>query len=229
MVSTILFDLDDTLLDFKKSERVALKATLQQLGLDPCEEILTRYHDINRQQWERLELGEITREQVLRLRFSLLFEEYGIDKTAEMAKVTYEKLLGEQVFFVSDAVNILRALSQEYTLYLITNGTSHIQRRRLENAGILPYFADIFISHEIGFNKPDPRYFEYCFEHIPSFEKEKTVIIGDSLSSDIKGGNSVGVRTCWFNPSHQIANHEIAKPNYEFEALTHLPQLLAKL
>lgn len=229
MLTTLLFDLDDTLLDFRKSERVALKATLQQLGLEPKEEILTRYHDINRQQWERLERGEITREQVLRLRFSLLFEEYGIDKTADEAKETYENLLGKQVFFVPDAVNVLNTLSKKYALYLITNGTSYIQRRRLENAGILPYFADVFISHEIGFNKPDPRYFQYCFEHIPSFEKEKTVIIGDSLSSDIRGGNLVGVRTCWFNPSHQSPKGEIAEPNYEFETLMDLPQLLAKL
>ncbi len=228
MLKNILIDLDDTLLDFKQSERVALSETLRRLGLNPTPEILQRYHVINREQWEKLERGEITRSEVLRRRFTLLFEEYQLPVKAEDAQALYEDLLGNGHFFVEGAPELLTALSAEYDLYLVTNGTAHIQRRRLQSAGILPFFDNIFISHEIGFNKPDPRYFEHCFAHIPAFSKDTAVVIGDSLSSDIRGGNAVGVRTCWFNPSHKSAG-SIAKPDYEFDSLSALPALLHRL
>ena len=228
MLKNVLINLDDTILDFKKSERVALTDTLTQLGLIPTDEILSRYHVINREQWELLERGEITREEVLIRRFSLLFEEYHLPVQAETVKAIYEQLLGNGHFFIDGAVEMLQELAASYNLYLVTNGTAYIQHRRLESAGILPYFTDIFISHEIGFNKPDKRYFEHCFVHIPDFKKETAVIIGDSLSSDIRGGNTVGVRTCWFNPTHSNTNG-VAKPDYEFDSLQALPELLRQL
>ncbi len=228
MIHHVLIDLDDTLLDFKKSERTALLQTLQELGLNPNDEMLDRYHVINREQWELLERGLITRPQVLLRRFSILFEEYGVAIAAEEAKRIYEDLLGNQCFFVDGALELLEALAKTYSLHLITNGTAPIQRRRLDGAGILPYFTNVFISHEIGYNKPDPRYFEYCFSHISGFSKDTAVIIGDSLSSDILGGNTVGVKTCWFNPTH-APRKPIAIPDYEFDTLGKLPQLLTSL
>lgn len=228
MLNTIFFDVDDTLLDFKMAEQVALSSTMRELGLNPTEEILARYHVINRSQWELLERGELTREQVLHRRFSLLFEEYHLPCDVENVKSLYEHLLGVGHYFIPGAPALLKTLYTRYDLYLVTNGTASIQRRRLKSAGILPYFKEIFISHEIGFNKPDPRYFEYCFAHIPGFEKEKAIIIGDSLSSDIRGGNLVGVRTCWFNPSHS-ARPPIAVPDFEIDSLAALPALLTQL
>ncbi len=228
MLTTVLFNLDDTLLDFKASEKLALSQTLQELGLEPTKEILARYHEINRLQWEMLERGETTREQVLRQRFILLFEEYNISVQAEDAQRVYEYRLGCGHIFIPHAFETIQTLSKRYDLYLITNGTARIQRRRLKSAEILPYFRDIFISQDVGFNKPDPRYFEHCFAHIPNFQKEKAVIVGDSLSSDIRGGNAVNVRTCWFNPSGQTANIP-AKPDFEFDDLKELPSLLSKL
>lgn len=228
MLNTIFFDVDDTLLDFKKAELVALSSTMKQLGLNPTDEILARYHVINRTQWELLERGEITREQVLRRRFTLLFDEYNIPCDVERVKTLYEDLLGAGHYFIPGAPELLETLYSTYDLYLVTNGTASIQRRRLDSSGILPYFKGVFISHEIGFNKPDPRYFEYCFAHVPNFEKEKAVIIGDSLSSDIRGGNLVGMRTCWFNPSHSDLKSD-AKPDFEVGSLSDLPALLAQL
>ncbi len=228
MIENVLIDLDDTILDFQKSERVALSETFDRLGLTPTDEILDRYHVINREQWELLERGKITRSQVLERRFTLLFEEYHLKVPSKEVQALYEELLGNMHFFVEGAWELLENLSASYTLHLVTNGTSHIQRRRLQHAGILPFFSNIFISHEIGFNKPDPRYFEFCFSHIPNFQKETAVIVGDSLSSDIRGGNSVGVKTCWFNPTH---NHTdgIATPDHEFDSLYALPPLLQQL
>lgn len=228
MLKTVLFDLDDTLLDFKASEKLALAQTLHEMGLQPTEDILSRYHEINRLQWEMLERGETTREQVLRMRFVLLFKEYEIPAEAEVAQHLYEHCLGCGHIFMPHALQTIQHLSRIYDLYLITNGTARIQKRRLQSADILPYFRDVFISQEIGFNKPDARYFEHCFAKIPHFTKEKAVIVGDSLSSDIRGGNAVGVRTCWFNPSHKSAEN-LAKPDFEFDNLEKLPALLLKL
>ena len=228
MIENVLIDLDDTILDFQKSERVALSQTLDQLGLSPTDEILDRYHVINREQWELLERGEITRAQVLERRFTLLFAEYQLNVPAKKAQALYEELLGTMHFFVEGAWELLKTLSASYRLYLVTNGTSHIQRRRLQHAEILPFFTNVFISHEIGFNKPDPRYFEFCFSQIPDFKKETAVVIGDSLSSDIRGGNSVDVRTCWFNPTHK-KNNTNAVPDFEFDSLQVLPKLLESL
>lgn len=228
MLSTVFFDVDDTLLDFKRAELVALSSTLKELGFTPTDDMLERYHIINRSQWELLERGEITREQVLRRRFTLFFEEYGLPCDVERVKALYEYLLGVGHYFIPGAPELLKTLHKTYDLYLMTNGTASIQRRRLESAGILPYFKGVFISHEIGFNKPDPRYFEHCFACIDGFEKEKAVIIGDSLTSDIRGGNQVGLRTCWFNPSHN-ACLPLAKPDFEVDSLSALPALLAEL
>ncbi len=228
MLNTIFFDVDDTLLDFKKAELVALSSTLQEQGFRPTEEILERYHIINRTQWELLERGELTREQVLRRRFTLLFDEYALPCDVEKVKARYEHYLGVGHYFIEGAPELLQTLHGTYDLYLVTNGTASIQRRRLDSAGILPYFKGVFISHEIGFNKPDPRFFDYCFSHIMGFEKEKAVIIGDSLSSDIRGGNLVGIRTCWFNPSHSPCT-TTAVPDFEIDALSPLPALLATL
>ncbi len=228
MLNTLFFDLDDTLLDFKMAEQVALSSTMRELGLTPTDEILARYHVINRSQWELLERGELTREQVLRRRFTLLFDEYGLPCDVEKVRTLYEELLGVGHYFIAGAPELLETLFTTYDLYLVTNGTASIQRRRLASAEILPYFKDIFISHEIGYNKPDPRYFEYCFSRIPNFEKEKAVIIGDSLSSDIRGGNLAGIRTCWFNPAHS-ARSPIAVPDFEIDSLSALPTLLAQL
>ena len=228
MLRTIFFDVDDTLLDFKKAEQVALSTTLKEQGLEPTEEILKRYHVINRTQWELLERGELTREQVLRRRFTLLFEEYNFPCDVETVKSSYERNLSKGHYFIDGAPELLKTLHKTYDLYLVTNGTSTIQRSRLKSSGILPYFKDVFISHEIGFNKPDPRFFDYCFSHIDGFEKEKAVIIGDSLSSDIRGGNLVGVRTCWFNPTHSLPT-PTAIADFEVSALCELPALLATL
>ena len=228
MLKAVFFDVDDTLLDFKMAEQVALSSTMRRLNMVPTDEILARYHIINRTQWELLEQGKITREQVLRRRFTLLFDEFGLPCDVEKVKALYEDLLGTGHYFIPGARELLNVLVKRYDLYLVTNGTAHIQRRRLDNAGILPFFKDVFISHEIGYNKPDTRFFDFCFSHIEGFEKEKAVIIGDSLSSDIHGGNLAGVRTCWFNPSHS-ENNSPAVPDYEVDSLYALPALLEKL
>lgn len=228
MIRTVLFDLDDTLLDFHKAEAIALRQTLIELNLEPEETTITRYSEINAAQWRLLEEGKLTREQVLTRRFAILFEELGVERSSAQAKEIYEHLLGVGHYFIPGAPEVLEALAPDYDLYLVSNGTATVQESRLESAGIKPYFKDIFISQLVGFDKPQKEFFDRCFAQIPNFSREEAIIVGDSLTSDMRGGLNAGIRTCWFNP-HQKPRREDIPVDYEIAALSELPALLTEL
>ena len=225
MIKYLFLDLDDTILDFKKAEAVALATTLRQFGLEPTEAVRDRYHHINKSFWEALERKEITRQEVLVGRFRRLFEEMGIAADAEMISQRYKENLGIGHYFLPGAKEAVKALSKEYDLYLMSNGTTTVQNSRLDSAGIRPYFRDIFISQQIGVNKPDKEYFNRCFEKIDGFDPAKAMIVGDSLTSDILGGINTGITTCWVNPNHLPARPDIPA-DYEIESITQLKALL---
>ena len=224
----ILFDLDDTILDFHTAERNSIRQTFTEFGIPVSETVLRRYSEINLACWQRLELGEMTREEVLVGRFETLFREMAVDLPAESVQARYEALLESGHYFVPGAPELLEELFPVYDLYLVSNGNLITQESRLKSAGISPYFKDIFISEKIGVNKPARAFFEACFAAIPGFRREDAVIVGDSLSSDIRGGINAGVATCWFNPSRLPAAGDI-RPDYEFHALGELPGLLEEI
>ena len=224
----VLFDLDDTLLDFHAAERVALSKTLRELGLEPSEELLRRYSVINRRQWELLEEGRQTREETLTRRFELLFAEYGISLPGALARDIYERRLSVGHWFIPGAEALLRSLYGRYSLYLISNGTPSVQAGRLKSAGIGPYFEDVFISGLLGAEKPSLAFFERSVFALPGFERERALLVGDSLSSDIRGGLNAGIRTCWFNPRREPPRPDIPA-DFEIAALDELPPLLEKL
>ena len=228
MIRYVLFDVDDTLLDFGKAEAAAIRKTFERIGIPVTEELIRRYSEINAQQWSRFEKGEITREKLLTERFDILFSELGINVPSEMAQASYEYLLGIGHYFVDGAEELLQALKDKYELYIVSNGNASVQDRRLKSAGIIPYFKDIFISERVGFNKPSAEFFETCFERIPGFEKDKAVIVGDRLSSDILGGMNAGVKTCWFNPRGDAPDPDIPA-DYEIKHLSELPALLESI
>ena len=228
MIRYVLFDVDDTLLDFGKAEAAAIRKTFERIGIPVTDELIRRYSEINAQQWSRFEKGEITREKLLTERFDILFSELGINVPSEMAQASYEYLLGIGHYFVDGAEELLEALKDKYELYIVSNGNASVQDRRLKSAGIIPYFKDIFISERVGFNKPSAEFFEACFERIPGFEKDKAVIVGDRLSSDILGGINAGVKTCWFNPRGDAPNPDIPA-DYEIKHLSELPALLESI
>lgn len=228
VIKTVLFDLDDTLLDFHKAEAIALRQTLIALELEPEETTIARYSEINAAQWRLLEEGKLTREQVLTRRFAILFEELGVERSSAQAKEIYEHLLGVGHYFIPGAPEILEVLAPQYDLYLVSNGTATVQESRLESAGIKPYFKDIFISQLVGFDKPQKEFFDRCFAQIPNFVREDAVIVGDSLTSDMRGGINAGIRTCWFNP-HRKPRREEIPVDYEIGALSELPALLERI
>lgn len=122
----------------------------------------------------------------------------------------------------------MQALKDKYELYIVSNGTASVQDSRLESAGIAPYFKDIFISERLGADKPTKKFFDIVFSRIEGFERDKAVIVGDRLSSDILGGINAGIKTCWFNPK-RLPGKEDIPADHEIHALSELPELLEKI
>ena len=228
MLTNIFFDLDNTLLDFDRGEARALSRAFRRFGIDPTPAVLAHYHDINLSQWELLEEGKLTKDQVLTRRFDLLFAELGVSCVSQAVCDLYESFLAEEHDFIPGALELLEALSPRYSLHLATNGASAVQRRRLADAGILTYFQNIFISEEVGFHKPSPAFFLACFAAIPGFDHTSALMVGDSLTSDIRGGRNAGLRTCWFDRLGRPYRPDIL-PDYTVAALDQLPALLDTL
>ena len=227
MIEFLLLDLDDTILDFHKAERIALSKTIRDFGVEPSEKVLNRYHHINKWHWEQLELGVMTRDQVLVGRFAQLFEELGMEVDAAACMKQYEHNLSIGHYFLPGAEEAVKRLKEKYRLFLVSNGTATVQHSRLTSAGLYPYFEQVFISQEIGYNKPDKAYFDRCFERIPGFAPEKALMVGDSLTSDIKGGINAGLKTVWVNLAHKPCGD--IRPDYEIEGLSQLEALLEEL
>ena len=228
MIEILFLDLDDTILDFHKAERLAIAKTLTAFDLEPTEEILNRYHHINLLHWQMLERGELTRPQVLTGRFRMLFEELGRQVDAQAVAQVYEQNLGIGHYFLPGALEAVQTLQQDYRLFLASNGTATVQHSRLTSAGLYPYFEKVFVSQELGYNKPAKAFFDACAAQIPGFAPEKAMMVGDSLSSDILGGINAGLPTCWVNPHHKPHPENIT-PDYQIEALSQLPELLKKI
>ena len=224
----ILMDLDNTILDFNTAEYHALGRAFSVVGVPFSDEIARLYNRINIRHWEMLEDGILTRDQVLVRRFEALFRELGVVADAFRTQELYENLLSEGHWFMPGAEALLEALYGKYRLFICSNGTQSVQDSRIESAGIAHYFENIFISEHMGGNKPEARFFESCFREIPDFERERTIILGDSLTSDIRGGVNAGIKTCWFNPGGKINSGPII-PNYEIAALSEFEGLLDRV
>lgn len=228
MIKTVLLDLDDTILDFKKAEAEALKKTLISMGIEPKDTTIKIYSQINEGFWKKLELGLIERSKLLTERFDVLFKEIGVEKSGEVAWNTYEALLSNGHFFIDGAVEALEKIKDNYDLYIVSNGTASVQEKRIKSADISKYFKEIFISQKIGYNKPRIEFFEACFKQIPDFNKDETIIVGDSLTSDIQGGINAGIHTCWFNLRGNLGRDDIV-PEYTIYKITQLPDLLKRI
>ena len=217
MIKNILFDLDDTLFDFKEAERRSLQKTLLSYGIDHNDETVALYSRINHSQWKLLEKGELDRATLKVRRFALFSEALGIPFDAKEVSACYENNLASSHFLIDGALELLTSLKGRYRLYIVTNGFAHIQKSRLAGAKIESFFDAVFISQEIGAEKPSPAFFNACFARIPDFQKSETVLIGDSISSDIKGGLQAGITTVLFCPN--------GKPNSEISAHYHIARL----
>ena len=228
MIKTVFLDLDDTIFDFHKAEAIGLSETLSQFGIFPDRQTSEKYSRINKSQWELLEKKEKTRDEVLTDRFTIFFSELGVDIDSRKAREIYEYRLGCGHFFIDGAEQLLIELYGKYDLYLASNGTESVQKRRIASSQIAKYFKEIFISQAIGADKPSIEYFEKCFSRIPDFSKENAIIIGDSITSDILGGKNAGIKTCLYNPKEKENKTDII-PDFEIRSLAEIPKLLERI
>ena len=199
----ILWDIDGTLLDFHAAESIAIRALFAKHGLGICtDEMLADYSAINRTYWQRLERGELEKTEVLVGRFREFFGKYGLNTDCAVAfNDDYQLALGDTIFFFPGAWETVNALKGKLLQCVVTNGTSIAQHRKLKNSGLGKIFDQVFISDEIGFEKPTVAFFDAVWAKIGKFDPDEVLIIGDSLTSDIQGGNNAGIKTCWFNPA----------------------------
>ena len=217
-----LFDADNTLFDYDKAEANALKAMFESYGFDYSERIHLKYRDFNSQVWTQYEKNEITKEELQTVRFKRLFDYAGIGADEKTFNEKYLYELGKGSFLIPGAFEICRDIvSMGKRIYIVTNGMLTTQQSRIQNSQIKDYISDFFVSEHIGFQKPHISYFEHVFASIPGFEKSKALIIGDSLSADIAGGNNSGIDSCWLNTSRKKNDTDII-PIYEISELVEL-------
>ena len=226
MIREVFLDLDETILDFQKGERQAIEKTLELIGIPKRESIINRYMEINVASWRALERREMTRDQVLYGRFEKLFKELSITEDAVKTQRIYQELLSKEHDFIPGGEELLQELSksEKYRLYIATNGIPEVQRPRIIDSGIGKYFENIFISYDFGVGKPSREFFERCFEKIEGFRREECIIVGDSLTSDIKGGINAGIKTCHFDRRSTVYTDII--PDYTIKELSQLIPLL---
>lgn len=227
MIKTLLWDVDGTLLDFTKSEEYGIRKCFEKFGLGECtDEMLARYSKINRKYWGMLERAEITKQQVLIERFVEFFESENIDfNNVDEFNDEYQISLGDKSFPCKNAIETVTALKGKYKQYAVTNGTIIAQQRKLKQSGLINIFDDVFISDEIGYEKPNIQFFNAVQEKIGKFNKNEVMIIGDSLSSDMQGGNNADILCCWYNP-HNAERKNNIKIDFEIKDISEILNIL---
>lgn len=229
MIKVILWDMDATLLDFLAAEHAAIKYCFQKHGLGECtDEMIGRYSKINRRYWEMLERGEMEKQKILVERFREFFEREGlVTDCAEDFNASYQIALGDTICFQDDSYELVKKLNDDYRQFIVTNGTFVAQERKLKKSGFGALVEAVFISELIGHEKPSLHFFEKVFETIGAYEKHEILIVGDSLTSDMMGGNNAGIVCCWYNPNH-LENTKNVKVDYEIDHLWKIEEILKK-
>ena len=211
----LLFDLDHTLLDFESAEDTALTQMLEDMNFPDVQAFKDYYKPMNQGLWKDLEQKKISKKDLINSRFAIAFAHFGRDVDGEEMALRYQDYISQQGQTFPGAEDLLDKLVERgYQLYGATNGVTAIQQGRLKQSAITPYFKEIFISEQLGTQKPEVAFYEKIGNLIPGFAKEQALMIGDSLTADIAGGNAAGIDTLWYNPDHK-ENTSPAVPTYE--------------
>lgn len=223
----ILWDLDQTLLNFDLAMDHALRAVFVQYGLEINGEIAARYEAINRSYWLRLESGELTKEQVTVGRFRTLFEEMGITHVKpEEINTDYQRELGSVFFYMEGAKELVTLLKEKgYRQYVVTNGVNETQANKMRRSGLDRIMDGVFVSEVMGYPKPMKEYFDACFAALPGVDREACILVGDSLTSDMRGAENSGIASCWFNPEKKKKDVDV-RTDYEIQRLEELIPIL---
>ena len=227
MIKVILWDMDATLLDFLAAEKTAIRSCFEKFSLGECtDEMIERYSKINRRYWEMLERGEMAKADILVNRFRDFFASEGIETDCEMEfNRSYQIALGDTICFQDDSYELVKKLNETHRQFIVTNGTFVAQERKLKKSGFGALMEDVFISELLGHEKPAVEFFEKVFEKIGHEEKKEILIVGDSLTSDMRGGNNAGIVCCWYNPQHLENTKEVVL-DYEIDNLWQIEEIL---
>lgn len=224
----IIFDADDTLFDFKKSEREAFKNTMEEFNLEYDENFHFKvYKEINTTLWKDFELGIIPQEKINEVRFKIFSEALNIKFNTDKFADSYIKNLGNASFLYEESIELIESLYKDYLLFIVTNGLKDVQNNRIKKSIIAKYFKNIIVSDEVKVAKPNPKIFEYALTDATNTYSYEILIVGDSLSSDIQGGINLKADTCWYNPN-KIENKTTITPTYEIYNLMELKDILYK-
>lgn len=222
MYQTIFLDLDDTILDFTTSQQTAFKRIVEELGLTYDDELLKHYQIYNQSLWQLVEENRLTKSDLMNTRFPGFFSEYGVKIEGAEIDHLFRDYLADGADLIPGARQLLDDLrTAGRTVYAASNGIYQTQINRLTQAGIIDCFDDLFISEKLGYNKPHAGFFESAFKQIGKIHKQESLMVGDSLSSDIKGANAVDLPVCWFNPQDTFL-HQSLTVNYTIRSLEEL-------
>jgi 2-haloacid dehalogenase len=226
-IRAILWDVDGTLLDFLAAEKAAVQRLFGEFGLGTCTDgMVARYSAINDAYWKRLERGEIPKQEVLTGRFREFFTELGLEADlAEAFNAKFQLALGDTVVYRDDSLTIVKALRGKVKQYVVSNGTVVAQTKKLERSHLGEWMDGVFLSEQLGAEKPSMAFFDQVFAALPDLDKEDMLIVGDSLTSEMKGGLAAGIPTCWYNPFHHPRPADMAI-DYEIEDLHQVLELL---
>lgn len=225
--SVIFWDLDQTLLNFNLSMEHAIRVVFHKYGLDINDGIIVRYAAINKSYWNKLELGEITKEEVTVGRFRTLFAEFNIQHISpEEINRDFQRELSSVYFYMDGAKETVQRLrGMGYRQYVVTNGVNSTQANKMKLSGFDQMVDGVFVSEVIGYPKPMKEFFEACFSALPGVKRDECIMVGDSLTSDMRGANNAGIAACWFNPD-ACENDTDVRTDYEIRRLTELLTIL---
>ena len=225
MKKILLIDLDNTLIDFNECARHSIMNAFEKLGFDYSPVVFDTFIEENVKIWKRLERGEITKPQLRANRWNIILARLGIEFDGTILEEMFENGVAQGAYAVTGAYDLLDYLKDKYEMYIVSNGFRYVQESRLKIGDFNKYFNNIFVSEDIGIPKPAKEFFDYCFKSLDNPDKTDVILIGDSLSADIKGGNDYGIDTIWFNKNGED-NLSLVKPTYIVNELNEIKNIL---
>lgn len=226
MIKAVIFDIDNTLLDFDKCSKSSIFLTCSKFGVNLTDNLFRVFKEVTGILWRQIEDGEITRDELRRTRWAMIFEHLNIKGIDPLAfENDFRVNLVESSETVAGAMDTVKYLSSKYSLYCASNAPAGQQEHRMEKAGLAPFFKDIFISGNINLYKPNADFFDYCLERMPGIRKDEILMIGDDLRADIEGAITYGLKTCYFDIYNKKEVTDI-RPTYTITSLSSLKDIL---
>ena len=224
-IKAILLDIDNTILDFNKSAEKAIEIAFKKFGLDFNNNTINVFIEQNDMLWHRIEKGELTRQELHKIRFNTIFKALGTSGDGEKVETEFRNALYNIAEPVDGAQELVKYLSSKYKVYSASNAIYNQQINRLKKSGMHKYFSDFFVSEIIGYQKPSKEFFDYCFTKLKDVKIDQTIMIGDSLTADIFGAKNYGIKCVWFNRDKKQIDTEFA-PDYTIEKLEQIKNIL---